>query len=286
MQISFPHGKDYLDTGADFDQLDQYIPTDVCHYTSRKTGLEKILSNQTVRLSRLVDTNDPRESKTRLYFRNEYKVQNGFWQKPGGTLEYKMMAEWRVLCLSCNKQPNRSFMNPNDRRVHADDHSMFAVGYSSMWAHYAEQHKGICILFNGQRLNKCINEFLDNKQYTTWHGFVKYNDDPRVVRINEPEFKGCSEEERIRKSLIKNYKDNFLYKSTQWKPEHEFRWLVQSKDSSELLIPVKDAITAVVVGNDFSKGFNDSIKSLCKPLGIPVFKVVWTNGTPFVSLLP
>ena len=63
--ISLPPGiADYVDASLEFfDLLDDVIPTEVCHYTSKETAMEHILESKKIRLGRLGLTNDPRESK-------------------------------------------------------------------------------------------------------------------------------------------------------------------------------------------------------------------------------
>lgn len=63
--IPLPTGiDDYVDAPLDFfDLLDDSIPTEVCHYTSREIAVEHILESKRIRLGRLGLTNDPRESK-------------------------------------------------------------------------------------------------------------------------------------------------------------------------------------------------------------------------------
>jgi len=63
--ISLPPGIDaYVDAPLEFfDLLDDSIPTEVCHYTSKETAMEHILESKKIRLGRLGFTNDPRESK-------------------------------------------------------------------------------------------------------------------------------------------------------------------------------------------------------------------------------
>lgn len=279
-------GDDYVDLPEDaHSQLDDFIPTDVCHYTTRATG-KIILKTGNLRLSKLVNTNDPVESKTRLFSDTEWKTDTGFWYKAGESFEDQLLSEWMVLCFSCNKDPiKQSFMNADYRRLYTYNHNVFGVGYSNMWAHYGENHKGICLLFNGKELDKTINDALDNTRYIVKHGFVRYDDYKAFlpVKRNDPKFEDCGEEERIRKTLIKNYKDNFLYKSTEWKPEHEFRWLVHSTNSLTLDIPIKSAIRAVVLGADFPDKNVRQIKKLCFNLGTRLSRIGWVGGKPEVN---
>lgn len=286
MRPIIPVGDDYVDLPTDeLDQLDDFIPTDVCHYTTQGTG-KIILETGNLRFSKLINTNDPVESKARLFSDPQWTADSGFWYMVGGSLEDRLMSEWKVLCFSCHKNPIKpTFMNADYRRLYTYNHNVFGVGYSNMWAHYGEKHKGICLLFDGEKLDEIIRTVLDQSKYIIKHGFVKYDNVKAFLPMkrSEPEFEGCDDEEKIRQSLIKNYKNNFLYKSAEWKPEHEFRWLVQSTDTLTLDIPIKTGIRAVVLGVDFPDVNVGSMKELCFNLGVPLSKIGWIGGKPEVN---
>jgi hypothetical protein len=285
---------DYIDLPLEtFDMLDDFIPTEVCHYTSKETALEKILGAKKILLGQLGFTNDPRESKPGVfaYFswgedlteiaQNPHEVNN--------EVNRIKREEWRVLCTSCHNDPALSFMES----INASyiDHHRFGVSYSRMWAHYGGNHAGVCLLFDGQKLDNNIRESLKDKHCEIRHGFVKYDYAKSVAEppTTDSEFQSYGTAEMIRKTLIKHYDKNFLYKSNEWKTEHEFRWLVHSEDypnNSQMLIPIEGAIKAIVVGVDFSDIYIPSLRILCEQLDIPpACKISWKNGRPFVNPL-
>jgi hypothetical protein len=288
----FPPGiNDYVDLPLDtFDVLNDFIPTEVCHYTRMETSLEKILVGKKILLGQLGFTNDPRESKPGgfEYFSWEESpteiTQNP--QEVSREVNRIKREEWRVLCTSCHNDPTFNFMEPIEASY--IDHHRFGVSYSRMWAHYGGNHAGICLLFDGQKLDNNIQESLKDRHCEIRHGFVKYDYEKSVATspTTDLEFQSYETTEMIRRSLIKHYDENFLYKSNEWKTEHEFRWLVHSKDypnNSQMLIPIEGAIKAVVVGVDFSDVYIPSLRILCEQLGIPAGKISWKNGRPFVN---
>jgi hypothetical protein len=100
------------------------------------------------------------------------------------------------------------------------------------------------------------------------------------------EYQQLEELERKRKSLLKHYNDNFLYKSPDWKIEHEFRWLVHSQDTSEIYVSIEKAIKAVIVGVDFHEVYMPSLNPLCNKLKIPpAYRINWINGIPQIMPL-
>jgi hypothetical protein len=276
--------QDYVDMQVEqFEFLDDEIsiPTEVCHYTRKETALEKILKNRKIRLGNITSTNDPKESKQRLmiYLENPFNSV----VRPLREKEQGMLKEWRVFCTSCHNNPSWEFMNADPLQEY--EHVSYGMSHSSMWAHYAENHSGVCLLFDGKKLNENIQNELKDKKANIFHGFVRYDYEkataPTMVITSEGSKYRKAEETRI--SLIHYYSENFLYKSLDWKPEHEFRWLVQSQDTSEIFVSIENAIKAVIVGVDFDEVYEPSLITLCKPLEIPVGRISWTSGRPYVK---
>ena len=148
---------DYIDsTPEQFRLLDDVVPTEVCHYTSLQTALEKILPTKKLLLGKITYTNDPRESKERLYL-IPVKVEDGEKIQIDST-QQEYLKEWRVFCTSCHNDPLGKFRSTSDWEK-------YGVAYSNMWAHYAK-HNGVCLLFDGGNLDK--NMRLINGDIKIW----------------------------------------------------------------------------------------------------------------------
>jgi len=157
-----------------------------------------------------------------------------------------------------------------------------------MWAQYAKNHMGVCLLFDGKKLDDNIRLYfeLTGVNNPISRGFVRYDYDASVTITPthlDTEFQYERPTDRIRKTLIKHYESNFLYKSPEWKTEHEYRWLVHSTDPADILIPIQNAIKAVIVGADFPKVYEISLRNLCEKLDVPAGRISWTNGRPYVN---
>jgi hypothetical protein len=256
--------EDYIDrTPEQFRLLDDIVPTEVCHYTSLQTALEKILPTKNLRLGRITSTNDPRESKDRLY-KISVQVENGEKTQ----IEYNQqeyLKEWRVFCTSCHNDPLGEFKS-------TFNYEKYGVAYSNMWAHYAK-HNGVCLLFDGKILDNNMRQIYGDVK----HGFVEY-DFNKAISI--PQTYLYESPELIRQYQLNHYRENFLYKTPQWRYEHEFRWLIQSQIDSEIFVSIENALKAVIVGVDFDYVYLPSLKALCEGSRIPVHKICWTNGRP------
>jgi len=297
MTPRFQKGDDYTDLPiSEFEksEFNEYIPVEVFHYTSLQTGLEKILLNKTLLLREITRTNDPRESKTRPFHDVNWGVGFGFGNPVGIGLSIEnpeITGEWRVFCTSCSYYPPSNFVEEYaaaQRNNELGDHHMYGLSYSKMWAQYGGNHSGLCFVFDGEKLNGEIENRFRDQKYKTHHGFVRY-DYEKSVRGLPPspdlEINDSDAGNRLRHYQDKYYADYFLYKSREWQSEHEFRWLVHSKDrNEEMKIPIENSIKAVVVGIDCSPAYHWSTKTLCDNLGIPIYKMRFWTGRPRADL--
>ncbi len=284
---------DYVDLPIEeLDKLDNIVPKEVCHFTSKTTALKKILTHRTIRLNDITSTNDPKETKERLFYFDKLGSTNKF--DPKGVIipldlsndikeKYRQfIKECKIFCTSCHNDLMSLVIGDSSTQV-----QFSGIGRSSMWAHYGRNHSGVCLLFDGKKLDENISEKFKGEDYVVRHGLVIYDFERSFAptRVYDLEYENYSWPERTRRSLIKHYKNNFLCKSPNWKPEHEFRWLVFNKSSSEMLVSIENAIKAVVVGIDYQYHF-PSLKTLCKPLKIPVGKMNWIDGRPHIEWYP
>ncbi len=161
-----------------------------------------------------------------------------------------------------------------------------------MWAQYAENHSGVCLIFDGPKLNDNLEKVFKTP-CTIYRGFVRYNYE-KSTRQCLPNLQGYDHHEvteRIRESFQKFYEENFLFKSPEWKTEHEYRWLVHCPEdlsdpddlSEFLFVPIDGAIKAVIVGTGFPEVYKPSLEFLCTQLAIPGGKITWDHGMPWVK---
>lgn len=264
MVPDFSKWDDYVDMPEDeFDKIGEYIPGEVCHYTKMSTALTKILPNKQIRLGSLHETNDPLETQDRIH---EWINNPGNpWEPVGRIINLMQLIQIeklniKVFSTCCHHNP---FWNGTFKQS-----KLYKYGFSrfSMWAHYSKRHKGVCIIFDGNALNNHIKHEVGDEDRVR-HGFVKYNYEESLRPIQ-----GENIDE-----IWDNYKPNFLCKSPDWKPEHEFRWLARI-DRKDLLVPIENAIKAVIVGQDFDMECLPLLKKLCKELSISPWQIKWGHG--------
>lgn len=270
------------------------IPNKLFHYTKRELALEYILPTLLIRLGLLGQTNDPREVKewgaivTEPHDPSEDPLQM-HERMTQVQLEMNRIRreEWKVLCMTRN-HPNLKPQKPNT----PEGGRRFLCGWSHsrLWAQYAENHSGVCLIFDGPKLDTAIRETLGDR-VSIFCGSVGYQNEldieaqreAKALYISYPE--NCEPDltKGLREHMRRNWKIAFLRKSKDWATEWEYRWLVHGENPEPEYVKIQDALRGVLVGVDFPKVYEPSLIELCKPLNIPVGRMSWFNGVPHAS---
>jgi len=259
------------------------VPKEVFHYTKNCSAI-KILSEKRIRLGQFKYTNDPRESR-KWAIPGEYLgvvpiTQKDILRFDEGTkrlndeINKLRLQEWKVLCVSMHHPRQNRSDNP------------FYLGNCrpNMWAHYGEDHKGICLKFNGKILDQRIKELKSKKGCDTFRGKVRYNDfallKPIFFRINFEQF-SQDLNQAIRSHLKDHYREYFLLKASDWRAEYEYRWMVFSTEDSPEYISIEGAIEGVIIGQNYPMEDISLIKKLCHDLEIEPTGINWPQGIPY-----
>lgn len=260
------------------------IPKELFHYTKKDIALEKILFERKIKLGQICFTNDPKETKRlQVSFShsnsdkwNHTKVNNVF-----GEIERVFKEEWNVLCMT-KTLPQRKYKETERHFVMGQ--SRYGYAHPKMWAHYGDNHSGVCIIFDGKKLNSNIQLALRGKcrifsgsvDYKTYAVTYKHSIDSSYI-----DKYGLSD--GVREYFFKNYKGFFLTKHPDWASESEFRWILHNTTKSPEFVSIDGAIKSILVGSEFPLAYEILIKELCKELSIPVGRIMWMNGMPFPS---
>ncbi len=259
------------------------IPKELFHYTKKDTALEKILFERKIRLGQLRYTNDPKESK-RLNIGVSYtnkKSPKKWTRAVFAETERVFKEEWNVLCMTKNL-PKRKYQNETKSQIMM--HSRYGYAHPKMWAHYGENHSGICLVFDGKKLNANIQATFKNR-CKIFSGSVNYKNYGMFYTnaLDDSYINKYGLTEGVRKYFFANHQELFLSKHPDWESEAEFRWLIHNPENSPEYVSIEGAIKAVLVGSDFPQVYEHVVKELAKDLKISAGRIIWHNGTPFAT---
>ena len=231
--------------------------TKIYHYTKLGTAIEHILPKLSLRTSGLDKMNDPKENQPWAFggrnidykswypesYNNDTHIEH---QKKLG-LEIK--ASCQALCFVKDK-PKKGYLN------------------EIMWAHYAENHKGICIELDKDRFIQENTRLLSDYAFES----VNYGIHKRVSMIAS----NGTKREEIDRIVKVNYKELFYKKSRDWKTENEVRLLTFNSD--QLFLSIKESLTGLYLGLSFPYNYLPSIDYLIDTKQTKVYELFYEDG--------
>jgi len=274
----------------------------ICHYTKREVAMEKILVTKQLRLGQIGQTNDPRESKpweipipfTSGLQGKEREKEEELVKETISEIRRVMKEEWKVLCFTSEKQPLNSEKWPLNLEINCllegieEYYFNHCYTHPRMWAQYAENHTGVCLIFDKNKLDQSINDELGQRcklyqglvQYDKIHSGEVITPLPRTLIEDIGKFGTTNS---ARKYLLDWYKFFFLRKHPDWETEVEYRWPAHSEKSAPEFVSITNSILMVLVGVDFPQNSESDLINLCKDLQIPAKRFVWKNGMPVLD---
>jgi len=268
----------------------QYKPHEyVAHYTRIEIALGCILKNNQLRLGPFIETNDPRETKTWMFSvgfpslqlrkpsLTEGKIKN--WIDRRDEYDSKIKHGYKILCVS-QDDPDASgryyFQHAYDR--------------PRMWAQYAGNHTGVCLLFRKRLLNEVIEQRFSG---LVTSGLVSYGDIHMPGHRDWDEFlnaftiSATELEERGFQAALEQHRDRhlktfFFQKNKDWETEAEFRWIVRGETNDPEFIPIDQALHAIVVGMDFPAERIAEVHEYSRRFDAHIARAFWVNGEPKV----
>jgi hypothetical protein len=234
-----------------FDYEDPEGPEDPDKYVYHYTKWERLLNimDTGFRLSVLASMNDPRESKDWILHTVSYESGVTVDRKAlnDAVADYKRKIRVGAFC--------RDLRPTSDRAP-----SLRGYGRPRMWAQYAENHSGVCIVLDRERLNQAIHsKYPDHAGSWVRDSEVRYvtsYDDPSSIAIEyrEGDVQSCVNE------YFTRYGDSlFFTKHVDWHDENEYRWVYYDADESGTgssgnknpFIDIKGSVVGLVLGEDY-----------------------------------
>ena len=251
------------------------------HYTSFEAAI-RILYGNTLLFGKLSNANDITESKIRISYENSADTPNKQYYKECKTITDYLIGEkdgFQILCFSmdtCVKERKKSNYLQNIMGNEAYyDVSGRGFALPRMWAQYANDHKGLCLIFNKDTL---IEKVKSERSFFK-AGPVKYKDILSTYHIKEKQvnslFNKIKNESNgnlpyltaMKNTDFLNY--NFFEKSSDWSNEQEYRIIIytNSRESERQQISnISDAIEGIVYGERMDEIYKEVLSIFFKKL--------------------
>jgi hypothetical protein len=223
----------------------------VYHYTKWERLLD--IMETGLRLGPLAQMNDPRESKDWLL--------NLLIQGQDLTDEAAMVAE----------EESRNYKRKIRIGSFSLDQPFGAVenqgrrGYARprMWAQYADNHRGVCIVLRHAGLDRAIRQRYPEENYS-WvrSGKVQYVETAREDVISSSVVLNSADQAResVQEHFHRYAERLFFTKHVDWRDENEYRWVYYDADESQTgedgmkapFVDIKTNVAAIVLGADYA----------------------------------
>ena len=260
----------------------------VAHYTRSETAVDHILKNRTLRLGPFIATNDPRETKTWHFAvgrsgSHENSVtseQLESLSKRNVEFDRILKHGCKILCVSQDAE-NAFKLDISDR----------AYGKPRMWAQYAGNHSGVCLLFDKQTLHETLQSRLGHQklfcgpvEYGNFHqvGSSGWMEHMNAFHLSADDILTNDLENVLRNHRDKHHKVLFFRKNEDWQQEVEYRWIIRGDTNDPEFIPIENALRAILLGLDFPIDRLAEIHEYCKDTDTYLSRIMWINGMPGV----
>lgn len=248
------------------------------HYTTRDKAFGGVLPNNTLRFSTYDKMRDPLENQ-------EWHFASfvGYEQHDHDTLRadleravpFKRRANEEIrgrshlLSMTMDAEPIGNARKP------------FCLGWARarMWEQYAEQHRGVCLAFEKDRLVRRVEDSMTKPGLSAlYHEPVAYDDHP----MSSPAvvWEALRTEAGLEEYIATNYQALFFEKTVDWQGEHEYRFVAIVRDGSTQCIDYADALKAVIAGEKLPEWEHPSIVAACEEVGADPLRVEWDRGRP------
>ncbi|MGD9980436.1 MAG: DUF2971 domain-containing protein [Hyphomonadaceae bacterium] len=161
-----------------------------------------------------------------------------------------------------------------------------------MWAQYAENHAGACIVLDKRTITSAFEELGGRLGLQVFSGPIRYQNTPVVPNLeigpfmaNMNEVRRYGLEEAVRRHGLRFWRELFLTKNNDWSAEREFRYLLHGSHSGKVFVDVARCIRGVLVGPSFPDRLLERARHHAVEAGIEIARMDWKNGIPQIRLM-
>jgi hypothetical protein len=231
----------------------------IYHYTTLKNALEYILPKKQLRTNSLHNMNDPKENQLWSFggggmginelYPDVYSLENHI------DLQYKLGDEIKSSCqILCfvNDNPQKGILN------------------EMMWAHYADNHRGICLEIDSEKF------IQENEEQLMEYAFepVTYGAHAQLIFWGN---RNLGKDDNIKSFVKKEYKQLFLRKSIYWEHENEKRLLIFN--ALQKYLSIKESLVGVYMGLSMPYSYRPSMDNLVNETHTKIYDLVYQSNT-------
>lgn len=257
------------------------------HYTTREAAFEHILPEGYLRFSRYEDMRDPMENHE-WFWGAAYFVPEGEPPevKERSYFDFRNFAEAirlraHLLALTVDAGPEYGYGGGDEN---------FGKGWARarMWEHYAENHAGVCLVFDKERLTKNLSDDIHRMlKVRPYDNLVEYTPDGRrgQLLLDLGQMPKEIDPGYVSDFIEKHHHDLFFQKTQDWGSEFEHRFVTTADPTQALYVEFGDALVGIIVGERFPVWERASALEIGERLGLHPYIMNWDMRSPYLGKL-
>lgn len=257
------------------------------HYTSAEVLIKHIAPSMQLRMSPVSLVNDPRELKAwlpSLGFRGGALPMGMEFGDFLLAFNRVMKDHTKVLCFT-RDATNMTPDSPPD---------LYGWGYahSRMWDRYAEQHKGVCLVFDIDTLGDEIALSIGPRGSLLSMGVSYFNYPPNeggAFHMDTSTINSLGLTDALISHRDQFHGELYFYKAKDWEAENEWRWLLFSNGEDQWeYVSVRRSLAGVIFGCDALKEDVRDVKWTLRNHTAQLFmgQMLYRNGHPILTTYP
>lgn len=214
----------------------------IYHFTNQSAAIEKIIPNMALKFNSIKNTNDPREYYAWSLY--EEKSEEDF--EKSMEIGQKLRENCKILCFNKGNDGFKNLM---------------------MWAHYGDNHRGICLEIDEDKFLESNGELFNNQSYFMYDK-INYRSEENTPSFSIPRINL----NKTNNVIDENYKELFFTKYECWQEEQEWRILIKANENINLICDLKNSLDKVILGLNFPWVYLPSVEYLCELSEIPLYR--------------
>ena len=258
------------------------------HYTTYSKGLNILIGNS-LWAGQLFDMNDPlefveinKQSSSVNITTTAIKTDLGNQTKAN----HKRNNSIRILAFCVDAFHYHDGIFSNKFPVSCGNMLNHGWARSRMWAQYADNHKGVCLVFDKSKLISAAKNYSEVQTIYDKITYTNYMQD--FQNVFESCFNSiCNENDYYNFFMNENNKKFLFQKCVDFLNEQEFLFLFiknEFEDNKSFVFDYLDSLEGVIVSQKFETLNFGILNRLAKEKNIPCFQLKWSYGTPEITI--
>jgi hypothetical protein len=179
-----------------------------------------------------------------------------------------------------------------DAEGYADTAKEFSRGWARprMWEHYAENHAGVCLVFDANGFINAVVRSLESQGLPhPYYKRVRYTETGSAdLMLDLPALAGQTTPSTVAQYIEDHHVDLFFRKALDWETEHEYRFVLTAPEGyeSDVFVDFGESLMAAIVGEKFPSWQLAAAIDVCVGAGVDPLRLDWTTGRPTLAELP